>query len=70
MTAEQYEKAIEKAIKCGDVDALKDALQMCRALEHCDKLTVMGKAYEDEDVLDEKNFQTAHALRHMPYPGK
>lgn len=62
MTADGYEKAIEKALKCGDVDALKDALQMCRALEHCDKLTVMGKAYEDEDVLDEKNFQTAHTL--------
>lgn len=64
MTAEDYARAIEKAVGYrDDMEALKDALQMCRALERIDAVDVdAGRGTDEERVLDEANFNTAHGL--------
>ena len=64
MTAEDYARAIEKAVGYkDDLEALKDALQMCRALERMDAVDVdAGNGTDEERILDEANFNTAHGL--------
>ena len=44
-----------------DPQALIDALELCKALEKLDCISVSGKG-ADEIVFDEENFQAAHAL--------
>ena len=63
MTAEKYEKAIGKAIGYGDLESLKDALRMCKALELVDAVSIMdGTGKKDDVIHDDWNFKTAHAL--------
>lgn len=62
VTAEEYVNAIEKAIGIGDIDSLRDALAMCRALERVDMVLVSDQKRVEERVVDDGNFATAHAL--------
>ncbi len=62
-TAEDYERAIGKALNRGDLESLKDALRMCKALELIDAVSIMdGTGKKDDVIHDDWNFQTAHAL--------
>lgn len=68
-TGEEYRKGIEKTLWIGSVEALKDGLEMCRALERCDSILVDSRRERYQDagadptiVYDEDNFNDAHAL--------
>ena len=64
-SAEEYEKLIEKCIRYGDVQSLRDGLMMCKGLEKVDALLIEEKGIEgqvQERVVDQGNFDKAHAL--------
>lgn len=64
-SAEEYEKLIEKCIRYGDVQSLRDGLMMCKGLEKVDALLIEEKGIEgqvQERVVDQENFDKAHAL--------
>ena len=64
-SAEEYEKLIEKCIRYGDVQSLRDGLMMCKGLEKVDALLIEEKGIDgqvQERVVDQGNFDKAHAL--------
>ena len=62
--AEEYKRAIEKAIEKGDLVSLRDGLTMCRALERVDMVMVSSgiEGQFSDKVFDSVRFQEAHAF--------
>ena len=66
MTGEDYERLIPRAIEAGTPESLGDALRLCEAYEKADMTTIYDgegdELSERTDVLDQENFNRAHAL--------
>ena len=64
MMRTDYKALIPKLIERGDIEALRDAFDVCRELERVGAVEIMSKGKRDggETIFDEDNFKTAHEL--------